>query len=71
MTLKGMGYLRKKLQFYKMGVDTRYNQYAMQHNEIDVGNVIPPQIRQISGGLRLGYYKGVQSIADRLVFRVC
>ena len=69
MTLKGMGYLRKKLANYKMGVDTRYNQYAMQHNEIDVGITIPPQIRQQYRAVLGWAAKGVDSLADRLVFR--
>jgi len=69
MTLKGMGYLRKKLANYKMGVDTRYNQYAMQHNDIDVGITIPPQIRQQYRAVLGWAAKGVDSLADRLVFR--
>ena len=69
MTLKGMGYLRKKLANYKMGVDTRYNQYAMQHNDIDVGITIPPQIRQQYRAVLGWTAKGVDSLADRLVFR--
>ncbi|MBZ4283343.1 hypothetical protein LAJ55_10975, partial [Streptococcus pneumoniae] len=41
----------------------------MQHNDIDVGITIPPQIRQQYRAVLGWTAKGVDSLADRLVFR--
>lgn len=67
--LKGIQYLRKKLTTYRSGVDLRYSQYAMEHEEIDRGITIPPQIRQQYRAVLGWAAKGVDSLADRLVFR--
>ena len=67
--LKGIQYLRRKLANYTSSVDLRYSQYAMEHQELDMGITIPPQIRQQYRAVLGWAAKGVDSLADRLVFR--
>ena len=69
MSEKGIDYLRKKLNTHKIRVDMRYKQYAMQHNEQMVGITIPPEIRKRYRSVIGWCAKGVDSLADRLVFR--
>lgn len=47
----------------------RYKQYAMQHTEQMVGITIPPEIRRRYQSVIGWCAKGVDSLADRLVFR--
>lgn len=67
--LKGIQYLRRKLANYTSSVDLRYSQYAMEHQELDMGITIPPHIRQQYKAVLGWAAKGVDSLADRLVFR--
>lgn len=67
--LKGIQYLRRKLANYTSSVDLRYSQYAMEHNELDLGITIPQNIRQQYRAVLGWAAKGVDSLADRLVFR--
>ena len=69
MSEKGIDYLRKKLNAHKTRVDMRYKQYAMQHDEQMVGITIPPEIRRRYRSVIGWCAKGVDSLADRLVFR--
>ena len=69
MSEKGIDYLRKKLDAHKTRVDMRYMQYAMQHDEQMVGITIPPEIRRRYRSVVGWCAKGVDSLADRLVFR--
>lgn len=69
MAEKGIMYLRKKLIKHKLRVDLRYKQYAMKHNEIEAGITIPPEIRRQYKAVIGWCTKGVDSLADRLVFR--
>ena len=69
MSEKGIDYLRKKLNAHKTRVDMRYKQYAMQHDEQMVGITIPPEIRWRYRSVVGWCAKGVDSLADRLVFR--
>ena len=69
MSEKGIDYLRKKLNAHKTRVDMRYKQYAMQHDEQMVGITIPPEIRRRYRSVVGWCAKGVDSLADRLVFR--
>jgi len=69
MSEKGIDYLRNKLNAHKIRVDMRYKQYAMQHNEQMVGITIPPEIRKRYRSVIGWCAKGVDSLADRLVFR--
>lgn len=69
MSQKGMEYLRRKLVSHQNRVNMRYKQYSMKYYDQDVSVTIP---RQIRGRYRsvLGWCaKGVDSLADRLVFR--
>ena len=69
MSEKGIDYLRKKLDARKLRVDMRYKQYAMKHNEQMVGITIPPEIRNRYRSVIGWCAKGVDGLADRLVFR--
>ena len=69
MSEKGIDYLRNKLNAHKIRVDMRYKQYAMQHTEQMVGITIPPEIRWRYRSVIGWCAKGVDSLADRLVFR--
>ncbi|MGQ7322768.1 hypothetical protein ACTGUQ_11220, partial [Streptococcus suis] len=69
MEYKGIGYLRRKLNEVKPRVEMRYKQYAMQHKDSSFGITIPPNIRQQYRSVLGWCAKGVDSLADRLVFR--
>lgn len=69
MELQGMEYLRTKLSTHKQRVDMRYKQYAMQYNDRMIGITIPPEIRSRFRSVLGWCAKGVDSLADRLVFR--
>ena len=69
MELRGIDYLRRKLNLYQSRVNLRYKHYAMQHHEAPTGITIPPQVR-VKYQAVLGWAaKGVDSLADRLIFR--
>ena len=69
MELRGIDYLRKKLTLYQSRVNLRYKHYAMQYHESPTGITIPPHIR-VKYQAVLGWAaKGVDSLADRLIFR--
>lgn len=67
--MKGVEYLRNKLGRHKRRVDLRYKQYDMKHQDLDVGITIPPEIRSRYKAVLGWSAKGVDSLADRLVFR--
>ena len=69
MSEKGIDYLRKKLNLHKERADLRYKQYSMKHNDSSIGITIPPQIRKHYRSVLGWCAKGVDSLADRLVFR--
>ncbi|MHC5373621.1 hypothetical protein ACYSNU_07440, partial [Enterococcus sp. LJL120] len=69
MESKGIEYLRKKLESHKQRVDMRYRQYAMQYTDRSVGITIPEEIRRRYRSVLGWCAKGVDSLADRLVFR--
>lgn len=66
---KGIEYLRKKLQKHERRVNLRYKQYDMKYQDPDVGITIPPEIRHRYKAVLGWCAKGVDSLADRLVFR--
>lgn len=66
---KGIDYLRQKLISCSSRVDMRYEQYAMKHHDYDVGITIPMQVRKNYRAVLGWCAKGVDSLADRLVFR--
>lgn len=67
--MKGIEYLRNKLNKHKRRVDLRYKQYDMKYKDSDVGITIPPEIRNRYKAILGWCGKGVDSLADRLVFR--
>lgn len=69
MSEKGIEYLRKKLEKHKNRVDLRYSEYDMKRRESTIGITIPPQIRRRYQSVLGWAAKGVDSLADRLVFR--
>ena len=69
MELRGIDYLRRKLTLYQSRVNLRYKHYAMQNHESPTGITIPAYIR-VKYQAVLGWAaKGVDSLADRLIFR--
>ena len=69
MQEKGIEYLRKKLLFHGRRVNLRYKQYDMKYEDSSVGVTIPPDIRKRYKAVLGWSAKGVDSLADRLVFR--
>lgn len=69
MEYKGIEYLRNKLAHRRFRVNMRYEQYAMKHYENEPGITIPPEIRNQYRSVLGWCAKGVDSLADRLVFR--
>lgn len=69
MAEKGIDYLRKKLNAHKKRVDMRYKQYSMKYYDQPVGITIPPEIRKRYQSVLGWCTKGVDGLADRLVFR--
>lgn len=66
--LKGMAYLKEKLNQKKTRVDLRYKHYEMKHIAVDFGISTPPDLRLWMDVL--GWCgKAVDSLADRLSFR--
>lgn len=69
MPYKGIDYLKRKLISKRSRVQLRYKQYAMKHSDYEVGITIPLEIRQRYKAVMGWCAKGVDALADRLVFR--
>ena len=69
MELRGIDYLRRKLESCRSRVNLRYKHYAMQYQEAPIGITIPPNVRAQYRATLGWTAKGVDSLADRLVFR--
>lgn len=67
--IRGVDYLRKKLNKRSVRVLARYRQYDMKKKERSLGITIPPQLREQYRATLGWCSKAVDSIADRLVFR--
>ena len=66
--LRGIEYLRRKLNYKSYRVALRYDYYDMKHMVPDFGISTPPRLRGFMS--MLGWCgKAVDSLADRLVFR--
>lgn len=66
--IKGIEYLRRKLIYKKQRVNLRYEYYEMKNYVKDLNISTPPELRWLNEVL--GWCaKGVDSLADRLVFR--
>lgn len=69
MELRGIEYLRRKLNLYQGRVNLRYKYYAMQHYRAPIGITIPAHVRAKYRATLGWTAKGVDCLADRLVFR--
>lgn len=69
MNYKGMGYLRRKLALFKTGVDKRYRYYAMDDRDDTRSIVMPDNVREMYRSAIEWTAKGVDSLADRIIFR--
>lgn len=69
MELRGIDYLRRKLESCRSRVNLRYKHYAMQYQDAPIGITIPPNVRAQYRATLGWTAKGVDSLADRLVFR--
>ncbi len=69
MEYKGIEYLRKKLDKYRVGALQRQKIYDMKNKEIEPSLTIPQPIRQRFRATLGWCAKAVDSIADRLVFK--
>jgi hypothetical protein len=69
MALVGLPYLQNKLNIHRSRVNLRYKQYAMKYVEPQVGLTIPASARYRYRSVLGWCAKGVDSLADRLVFR--
>lgn len=67
--LRGIDYLRKKLNRHSTRVLLRYKQYDMKYRDRMLGLTIPPQLRAQFAATIGWSTKAVDSIADRLIFR--
>lgn len=66
--LRGVAYLRRKLEAKRRRVDKRYKFYEMKNIPLDFGISTPPDLKNWSAVL--GWpAKAVDALADRLVFR--
>lgn len=67
--LRGIEYLRQKLNMHSRRVEIRYSQYDMKYMDNDPGITIPAQLR-VAYRSTLGWCaKAVDCLADRLIFR--
>lgn len=69
MNYMGMGYLRRKLALYQLGVKKRYQYYAMADKEPSRSIVIPDKVRDVYSSVLGWTAHGVDALADRIVFR--
>ena len=69
MEYKGIAYLRSKLASVSARAKMRYKQYAMKYVDIDYGLTIPPEMKEKYRAVLGWSAKGVDSLADRLIFR--
>lgn len=67
--IRGIDYLRKKLNNRRTRVLLRYKVYEMKRQELDPGVTIPPRLRNQYRATLGWCAKAVDSLADRLVFR--
>lgn len=67
--MKGIEYLRKKLDIHSKRVNFRYKHYDMKYQDPSIGITIPPEIRTRYRAVLGWCGKAVDSLADRLVFR--
>ena len=67
--IRGIEYLRKKLELHRKRVLVRYRQYDMKYQDAMVGLTVPLDLR-VQYRATIGWCaKAVDALADRLVFR--
>lgn len=69
MNYMGMNYLRRKLLLYKDNVDKRYRYYSMEDRDSARSVVIPEGVRNMYRSVLDWTAKGVDSLADRIIFQ--
>ena len=69
MNYYGMGYLRRKLALYQLGVKRRYRYYAMADREASRSIVMPDNVRDMYRSVLGWTAHGVDALADRIIFR--
>jgi len=69
MADRGLEYLRNKLIARESRVELRYKQYSMKHVDASKGITIPKQLSDQYKAVLGWCTKGVDALADRLVFR--
>lgn len=69
MNYMGMGYLRRKLALYQLGVKKRYRYYAMADKEPSRSIVMPDKVRDAYSSVLGWTAHGVDALADRIIFR--
>ena len=69
MKQTGMNFLRRKLALYKTGVEKRYRYYAMQDVDNTMSIVMPYNVKSAYRSVLEWTTKGVDALADRIVFR--
>ncbi len=67
--IRGVEYLRKKLDGHRKGVLLRYRQYDMRYTDLEIGLTIPAELRMRYKATLGWSAKAVDALADRLVFR--
>lgn len=67
--IKGLNFLRKKLNKHRTRVNLRYKHYDMKHLDRDIGITIPPTVREQYKAVIGWCPKSVDSLADRLICR--
>ncbi|CQR25884.1 structural phage protein [Streptococcus varani] len=69
MNYMGIGYLSRKLSMYKLGVEKRYRYYSMDDKDNVRSIVTPDSVKQMYRSVLEWTAKGVDSLADRIIFR--
>mgnify|MGYP001480149706 FL=1 len=67
--MKGIEYLRNKLEIYRRGALERQRIYDMKDDSVSFGITIPPELRKMYKATLGWGAKAVDALADRLVFR--
>ena len=67
--IRGIEYLRDKLNDRRERVLLRYSQYDMKYRDVSLGLTIPPALREQYRATLGWCAKAVDSLADRLIFR--
>ena len=67
--MKGIGYLKRKLNSKRPRVLTRYRYYEMKNQNVDPGPMIPTELKMAYRSVLGWCAQSVDSLADRLMFK--